>query len=121
MASNTVTGASVASTSPDVVQPTKKPTHSGSSSISFSFYGVLSNSAGFTVVVLNVGTKCDVNTPAVNRAADGAIFKTGATGMYCEITTSTKDLNNWTVMASSDKDKTGTGITFVAGTGGGGY
>ena len=56
----------------------------------------------------------------MDRADDGGIFVEGNDGNYCWITLASRDVNNWTVRVRSDKDKAGTGTTFVGGTGGGG-
>jgi hypothetical protein len=120
MASNTVKSVAVVESAPSVSQPSKAPDSSGRSAVSFGFYGVYTNGSDQTVVVLRAGSNRS-NECSVNDNSNGGIFPGGDVGVYCELTTDTNDLNNWTVMASGPEDEEGTGITFVAGTGGGGH
>lgn len=121
MASNQVNDVSVVASTPTLTQPRSTVKVSGSSDITFTFAGEFTNGAGNLVVVLRASANCDARTAQVNANSNGGIFTLGATGVFCEITTDTRDGENWTVMASSGTDRPGTGMTFVAGTGGGGH
>ena len=118
---STVTNVNVYMNPPEgCEQPTKGVASSGSSSIDFSFYAVYPDLSEYCVVLLKCPKTLSMTACQVNEERDGGIFTQADGGFYCALVTDTRDLNNWTVRASSDKDKAGAGTTFVAGTGGGG-
>lgn len=65
---------------------------------------------------------CDkaMTAASVNANKDGVVVTLGSPGSnWLVLTINQTDSQDWTVMARTDKDKAGTGTTFVGGSGGG--
>lgn len=112
----TVTAVSVQRTSHSPLrQPNNGCNSSGSSEVTWSFKGVYLDQ-GQCVVVVEAGASRDAGTCKVDGG--GGIFPGGSSGVFCELTLSSGNLDNWTVKVATDKDrKGGKGVVFQAGSG----
>lgn len=103
-----------------ITAPNKTVYSVGTSSVGYVFTGVIRNQLSQCIAVFQAGTQMSRSLSQVNTQRDGVVFISGSDGNWCLVTIDTTDLNDWTVRLRTDKDKAGTGTTFVAGTGGGG-
>src|SRR5689334_11536191 len=100
--------------------PTTRVSTVGTGAVGFSLAGVKTNDGNKCVIVLEAASALSKSVTKVSSDRTAIIGTTGTDGKYCILTTNGTDLNNWTVLACTDKDKAGQGTTFVAGSGGGG-
>jgi hypothetical protein len=108
---------------PPVQQPGNGVRSSGSSLGDFTFYGVYVDEASKNcgVILRSRSNRSQRNSSVYvyNGRSVGGQFPDGEDSVWCMVLTNQADLNNWTIIARTDRDPVGGGITFIAGTGGG--
>ena len=88
----------------------------GSSNGGFSCAGVISGNPAQVVIYCGQA----MSSATKNSTGDGAITVLGSSvSNYLVLTLGQSDEKNWTVRVRTDKDNSGTGVTFTGGNGGG--
>jgi hypothetical protein len=108
---------------PTVQQPSNGVRTSGSSLGGFTFYGVYvdeaSRNCGIILKARSNRSQRNSSVFVYNGKGVGGQFPEGADSIWCMVLTDQTDLNNWTIIARTERDGEGGGITFIAGNGGG--